>query len=428
MKTSRELRNLGISLLCGLCVFIGAVTAHATTFYVATTGNDSNAGTLTSPFRTIAKGLTVAGPGNTLYIRAGNYAEIITGAQLQNGNSWTDAPVIAGYPGETIRLNPATCTPIISLGLQTTHYVIFKDFIVDGINQPYSLSDLCGAISMGSEGSAIHHIRFQNLEVTNSPGHAIAARGHFNEFLNLHCHQNGRGSMLAGYGPGVNCLYGVTTDSIVRGGTYHDNQCYAIRFADSGKLAPANNNVIDGVMAYANGRNHAFGGTAVCNSGGGGFVLGDQYNTAQNNILYNNWVGIDMFTGGLGFTSHVQIYNNTITTSELGIIVRNSTQSNTVIQNNHVVGNNSNLVDQGTGTIQDHNRTNGAITDCTISLSNFHHKIGSMCIDAGHTINSVKVDFDGLLRPQGPALDIGAFEANGTADPPPNPPINLRVF
>jgi hypothetical protein len=43
--------------------------ATATTYYVATTGNDANPGTQAQPFRTILKGLTGLRAGDTLYIR-----------------------------------------------------------------------------------------------------------------------------------------------------------------------------------------------------------------------------------------------------------------------------------------------------------------------------------------------------------------------
>src|SRR5205085_1516615 len=40
----------------------------------------------------------------------------------------------------------------------------------------------------------------------------------------------------------------------------------------------------------------------------------------------------------------------------------------------------------------------------------FHAQSGGAGIDAGTTVSSVTVDFDKVSRPQGPALDIGAYE------------------
>lgn len=46
-----------------------------TTYHVATTGNDDNPGSEASPFATIAQGLSVAQPGDTVYLHAGTYYE-----------------------------------------------------------------------------------------------------------------------------------------------------------------------------------------------------------------------------------------------------------------------------------------------------------------------------------------------------------------
>ena len=48
---------------------------EAATYYVAKTGNNNNAGTLTAPWLTIAKALSTASGGDTIYVRAGTYSE-----------------------------------------------------------------------------------------------------------------------------------------------------------------------------------------------------------------------------------------------------------------------------------------------------------------------------------------------------------------
>ncbi|MDX2071896.1 MAG: right-handed parallel beta-helix repeat-containing protein [Haliscomenobacter sp.] len=45
----------------------------AATFYVATTGNDNNAGTLTAPFKTLSKAIAAASPGSIIELRGGKY-------------------------------------------------------------------------------------------------------------------------------------------------------------------------------------------------------------------------------------------------------------------------------------------------------------------------------------------------------------------
>jgi len=58
------------SILILLCVFLPACS---NTYYVATDGSDSNPGAKKLPFRTIHKTVEIVSPGDTIYIRQGNY-------------------------------------------------------------------------------------------------------------------------------------------------------------------------------------------------------------------------------------------------------------------------------------------------------------------------------------------------------------------
>ena len=60
------------SLAAALLVILAA-QVFAAEFYVATGGSDSNLGTLASPFATLARGQQAATPGDTVWIRGGEY-------------------------------------------------------------------------------------------------------------------------------------------------------------------------------------------------------------------------------------------------------------------------------------------------------------------------------------------------------------------
>jgi hypothetical protein len=84
---------------------------EAATYYVATNGSDSAAGTSTNaPFRSLHKAVSVVAPGNLIYIRGGTYR---TNAVVTFGTSGTAAnPIrLRAYPGEQ---------PILNFGSQTT--------------------------------------------------------------------------------------------------------------------------------------------------------------------------------------------------------------------------------------------------------------------------------------------------------------------
>src|SRR3954471_6419295 len=47
------------------------------TFYVASNGSDSNAGSIAKPFRSIQRAANIAGPGDTVLVRGGTYRETV---------------------------------------------------------------------------------------------------------------------------------------------------------------------------------------------------------------------------------------------------------------------------------------------------------------------------------------------------------------
>ena len=71
-------------------------------FYVSTSGNDVNAGTLSSPWKTIRKGLTALRAGDTLYVRGGTYSERLgAGTPIAIRQGTASLPVLVqNYPSE----------------------------------------------------------------------------------------------------------------------------------------------------------------------------------------------------------------------------------------------------------------------------------------------------------------------------------------
>lgn len=79
----------------------------AADFYVAAqdqAASDANPGTQAQPFRTLARACEAAGPGDTVYLRAGTYRETLTPAR----SGEPDRPVrFAAAPGEKVTLSSA---------------------------------------------------------------------------------------------------------------------------------------------------------------------------------------------------------------------------------------------------------------------------------------------------------------------------------
>ena len=71
-------------------------------YYVALTGNDSNAGTLEAPFGTIGRGMEAAQPGDSVLLRGGVYRETISAAR----SGLAGQPItIASYNGEQVTIS-----------------------------------------------------------------------------------------------------------------------------------------------------------------------------------------------------------------------------------------------------------------------------------------------------------------------------------
>jgi hypothetical protein len=89
-------------VLAGLTAW--AAPTLAQTYYVCSSGNDANPGTLAAPFATLQCAVTHLTPGSTLYVRQGTYYGPVSIAQ--SGTS--TAPIsITAYPGECPLLDGA---------------------------------------------------------------------------------------------------------------------------------------------------------------------------------------------------------------------------------------------------------------------------------------------------------------------------------
>lgn len=95
------------------------------THFVSTAGSDSGPGTETEPWRTLGHALTELEPGETLFVRGGEYVEDIRNPSIRQGRA--DARIrVAAYPGER---------PVIRglLWLERPSY-----WTLDGINVTWS--------------------------------------------------------------------------------------------------------------------------------------------------------------------------------------------------------------------------------------------------------------------------------------------------
>jgi hypothetical protein len=164
------------SLLILLTCVSSAFGQTNASFYVATTGNDSNSGTQATPWRTIQHAADTARAGSTVYVRGGIYEELVN--INASGNASDGFVTFRSYPGETAVIDAAHFTPSGRSGvltIQNRSYVRIVGFEIRNFRTAeHRLSPL--GISVMGAGSHIellknnvHHIE-QNFDGRDAPG------------------------------------------------------------------------------------------------------------------------------------------------------------------------------------------------------------------------------------------------------------------
>ncbi|WAU83180.1 right-handed parallel beta-helix repeat-containing protein [Streptomyces sp. Qhu-G9] len=123
----------------------GGSQVQATDLYVATSGSDSNPGTLAAPLKTIQRAVDLAQAGVTIQVRGGTYAPS-TNIQLIKSGTAGQPITLRGYNGERV--------------------------VIDGENMPYTPGAVDSTIPRAQRG-AVHiegeHWRLVGLEIIHGP-------------------------------------------------------------------------------------------------------------------------------------------------------------------------------------------------------------------------------------------------------------------
>ena len=212
--------------------------ANATTYFVATTGNDSNPGTNSQPLRTIGKGVKLLSAGDTLYVKSGTYSESIRSTQIPipNGTSWNNPITVAVNPGDTVTIKPLKDNAFFWILDGQSKFLIIKGFIVDGANTALH--------GFKFEGGT-KYVRVIDCEVKNSKHSGILVTGGstasniintYHELINLKVHHNGSSGNDHGF-------YIETSNNLVKSSQFYNNQGNGGKFYHGNLSGVANNNI-----------------------------------------------------------------------------------------------------------------------------------------------------------------------------------------
>jgi len=322
MQSARSLFLL-IAILTVWSVVWGTQASHADTFYVATDGDDANAGTQESPFQTIRRGAQALRAGDTLIVQGGTYSQDSDHIVIPSGASSSEPVTVQAASGGSVLIQATGRIDTIVFFEDGSHDIIFDGFSLDG-------NDLATwALAIGDAS----HISVRNCEMKNALDSGMLVFGNSHEFSNLEVHDNGATTFEHG-------LYIQSSQTRVESSHFYNHPGYGIHaHGEGGDSNIFDSNLIEnnltGGIVVSNGPNNRISHNTISRNGNG-LVLSSPGTIVNNNTIVDsigtpgdNGIGIVILDSD---DAGVQITDNTICGNPDGAIV--GVSSATVENNN----------------------------------------------------------------------------------------------
>ncbi len=358
----------------------------AATYYVATTGNDANPGTISQPFRTIQKAADVVHAGDTILVRSGTYQDNV---QMQYSGTSGNPITLKNYPGEH---------PVLDFGLSDENGPVRRLTLVaaEGYVHPIGWIVIEGLeVTRGYDG-----IKFYNAHdviIRRNYIHNNAVQGILGNGIRVTIDGNivsRNGLPILQQNPGDNKNHGMYlsgTDFTITNNLVYSNAAYGIQVAGY-PYDPARH----ASSEYAGAQNFLISNNIIAfnwNRAGIVIWLPDAINTAiQNNVLYENSVNYLEGIQGINF---------------------NQAGGGNIVRNNLFYSSSGKTAIYDSAGGSSYTQTNSINADPLFANAqglDFHLKPGSPAIDKGFSAGAPSTDYAGVSRPQGVAYDIGAYE------------------
>ena len=337
-----------------------ANTVAATTYYVATTGNDANSGSEASPWQTIQHAADTIMAGDTVLVRGGTYAEAVT--INVSGSAANGSITFQSYAGETAVLDGTTLT--VPAAEQALFHIDSQNYITfDGFELRNYKTNNFNRLPLGIfvTGDA-HHIQLKNNHLhdiennggSNGNAHGIAVYGtqapaSINNILiegnELHDMKLGNSEAMV--------LNGNVKDFAIINNIVHDVDNIGIDLIGFEDTAPdvnfdqARDGVVKGNTVYNVDtiRNPAYFGER---SAAGIYVDGGTQILIERNIVHHSNFGVELASEHAGkATSFIRLQNNLLYLNQIAGLAmggydedRGSTE-NCVVTNNTFYKNDS---------------------------------------------------------------------------------------
>lgn len=301
---------------------------YSPTYYVSTTGSDSNDGrSVSNPFRTLQRAANVVQPGDVVWVRGGTYSPDL---ELKRSGESGRPIVFESYPGECAVLDGAGMSRPSQVRLTGVRYNTLRNFIIR--NSPGQ-----GIYLNGSHDNWITNIETYNNALSGIQN-VNGDRNRFSYFISHHNYDAPDGGNNA---DGIGMSSG--SDNVI-------DHCVVYNNSDDGiDTWKSYGTLVERCIAFSNGYDEGDGNGVKA---GGHQEAGT---TVRYSIAFDNRLeGFDYSSGSKITFEHNTAYNNRY----YGFIAANS-----VVRNNIAYGNGrANWQDNG-GTTQNSNTWNLGIND-----------------------------------------------------------------
>ena len=421
-----------LAVLSAGVILTVAAGAPAATYYVSTTGKDTNPGSEKEPWATLQHAANTIAPGDTVLVTPGTYA----GFHAETSGKAGAVKTLAAQKLGTVLLNaPPAKTKhngIIELENESGEdaaYWTIEGFEVNGQNGKYRTID-CRHIS---------HVVIRNNAVYGS-----FMTGVYTSWLNYCLIEKNVSHDNKEHG-----FYQANTSShnVYRGNVSHSNA--GAGFHLNGDVSQGDKGIVSDTL-YERNASHNTGALINCD--------GVENSVFRNNLSYDDrGKGFALYGGDASIASrNDRVLNNTVVCAAEAffavVIKRNQNTNvdpvgnklfNNILYNKNAAANRGSIVIDAGGfkdfesdynVVMEHFGVDDAETILTFAQwqakgydkhsiqakladlfadpdsGDYHLKAGSPAIDAGTALPDVTDDKDGVTRPQGKGYDIGRYE------------------